>query len=526
MLIIITSDINKEAATYAAYKLFAMPDENIGSQYSTWVGLIYIFNLIVGTGALTLPAVFSRAGWLLGVIVILILGLISFITVTFVIEAMASANAIIKWNRIQNNKREVNLQDSNESEGFESMREASAADSEDTPLVNQQTDNLEVNEITYRHYVIDEKVEMGEMASIFFNKFGVILFYVCLIVYLFGDLSIYCAAVAKTLANVVCTYIPENYTINDTIPDTTPCWKDSKYNRLDAYDNYLSLFIVVMGPFAFFNVQKTKYLQYLTSAMRWLAFSIMIIFALQKIIANGPQGNPPPVNLSGIPRLFGVCVYSFMCHHSLPALVAPISNKGTLNRSLAFDYLLIAFFYLILALTGTFAFAHVDDLYTLDFDPNGGENISNLFVKIIDYFLTLFPVFTLSTNFPIIAITLRNNLQTLFFSQNRNYNIAIKIIIATSVILLPYSVAKYTKDLSILVGITGSYAGTGIQYLIPTFLIYFARRHTSETIGLGITNKFASPFKSNYWLIFVFVWSIACMILVSVNLIEIHLNST
>lgn len=40
------------------------------------VGLIYIFNLIVGTGALTLPAVFSRAGWLLGVIVILILGLI------------------------------------------------------------------------------------------------------------------------------------------------------------------------------------------------------------------------------------------------------------------------------------------------------------------------------------------------------------------------------------------------------------------------------------------------------------------
>lgn len=54
-----------------------------------------------------------------------------------------------------------------------------------------------------------------------------------------------------------------------------------------------------MGSFAFFNVQKTKYLQYLTSAMRWLAFIIMIIFAIQKIIANGPQGNPAAVNLSG-----------------------------------------------------------------------------------------------------------------------------------------------------------------------------------------------------------------------------------
>lgn len=223
--------------------------------------------------------------------------------------------------------------------------------------------------------------------------------------------------------------------------------------------------------------------------------------------------------------MFGVCVYSFMCHHSLPALVAPISNKGTLNRSLAFDYLLIAFFYLILALTGTFAFAHLDDLYTLDFGPRVPGNISNLFVKIIEYFLTLFPVFTLSTNYPIIAITLRNNLQTLLFKQDTRYNFIIRnILVPIFVILPPYFVAKYTKDLSILVGITGSYAGAGIQYIIPTLLVYYARRQTSETIGLGVMNNFASPFKSIYWLLFVFVWSIACMILVSVNLIEIHLN--
>lgn len=60
-----------------------------------------MFNLIVGTGALTLPAVFAKAGWLLGLILICVLAIISYITVTFVIETMACANAINHWRRLQ-----------------------------------------------------------------------------------------------------------------------------------------------------------------------------------------------------------------------------------------------------------------------------------------------------------------------------------------------------------------------------------------------------------------------------------------
>jgi len=40
------------------------------------MGLVYVFNLIVGTGALTLPAVFDRAGWVLGLCLICVLALI------------------------------------------------------------------------------------------------------------------------------------------------------------------------------------------------------------------------------------------------------------------------------------------------------------------------------------------------------------------------------------------------------------------------------------------------------------------
>ncbi|XP_012276110.1 transmembrane protein 104 homolog isoform X2 [Orussus abietinus] len=498
-----------------------MPEQNPRDQYSTWVGLVYIFNLIVGTGALTLPAVFSRAGWVLGLCIILVLAFISFITVTFVVETMASANAIATWRRMQHRKRMLR-----------SIGESgpSNSDSEDTPLVATVPTTPERNEASYRYYVIHEKIEMGEMAGIFFDKMGTTLFYLCLAMYLYGDLSIYGAAVAKSIADVACTYQPTNLTCNETIPDTEKCWEYSPLNRLDAYRISLTVFVLSLGSFVFFDVQKTKYLQMLTSVMRWLAFNIMIIYATKKLIVDGPQGKPVPVNVSGIPGLFGACVYSFMCHHSLPALIAPISNKSKINRFLALDYLTIAFFYLLLALTGAFAFEHLEDLYTLQFGPRESGDCSksnNFFIVTIEYFLALFPVFTLSTNFPIIAITLRNNLQSLFLDSDTTYNICLrKIIFPVLAVLPPYLIAMVTKDLSILVGITGSYAGAGIQYLFPTFLVYYARRKTNKVIGLGVTNKFASPFKGNSWLLFVIFWSIASMILVSVNFIEVHLTSS
>ena len=40
------------------------------------VGLIYVFNLIVGTGALTMPAAFMSAGWLISLITIIVLAFV------------------------------------------------------------------------------------------------------------------------------------------------------------------------------------------------------------------------------------------------------------------------------------------------------------------------------------------------------------------------------------------------------------------------------------------------------------------
>lgn len=253
------------------------------------------------------------------------------------------------------------------------------------------------------------------------------------------------------------------------------------------------------------------------------AFSIMISMAIHLLIGRGPQGHPPAFDVTGMPTLFGVCVYSFMCHHSLPGLITPIRGKSHLGLHLSLNYAIIAIFYLLLAFTGAFAFAQLSDLYTLNFVPTDNENI---FLEIVEYFLALFPVFTLSTSFPIIAITLRNNLQSLFLDTARleSYNFILrKLLFPIVTVVPPILLTYYLEDISILIEFTGSYAGTGIQYIIPTFLVISARRHCTNLLGLGVVNHYKSPFSHVAWAVFVLLWSAMCIILVTVHMFEKNL---
>lgn len=248
----------------------------------------------------------------------------------------------------------------------------------------------------------------------------------------------------------------------------------------------------------------------------------MIFFALKLILTNGARGHPAGFNIKGVPSLFGACVYSFMCHHSLPGILAPLRNKTMVAKILSFNFILICIFYIVLAVTGVFAFERVQDIYTLNFLPYEIINhdfLSALLIA-IDYFLSLFPVFTLSASFPIIAITLKRNLQIIFLdmSQYNRYNVFVRLLFPLLAIIPPFCVTFFTNNLSSLIAFTGSYAGAGIQYIIPVFLVYFARRTCTELLGSGVSNPFQSPFKANNWLVLVLIWCTLCIFLVTVNL--------
>ncbi|XP_058531602.1 transmembrane protein 104 isoform X1 [Ochotona princeps] len=483
-----------------------------GELYSPYVGLVYMFNLIVGTGALTMPKAFATAGWLVSLLLLMFLGFMSFMTTTFVIEAMAVANAQLHWKRTESHKQEEEDDSSTASDSDDIMVQESYERAERRPILSvQRRGSPSLFEIT-------DRVEMGQMASMFFSKVGVNLFYFCIIIYLYGDLAIYAAAVPFSLMQVTCSAIGNDSCGVDADTrhnDTDQCW--GPLRRVDAYRIYLAAFTLFLGPFTFFDVQKTKYLQILTSLMRWVAFAIMIVLALVRIGHGQGEGHPPLANLSGLRNLFGVCVYSFMCQHSLPSLVTPISSKRHLTRLVFLDYVLILAFYGLLSFTAIFCFRgdSLLDMYTLNF-----ARCDVVSLAAARFFLGLFPVFTISTNFPIIAVTLRNNWKALFHREGGTYPWVVdRVVFPTITLVPPVLVAFCTHDLESLVGITGAYAGTGIQYVIPAFLVYHCRKDAQLAFGHGTPNKHRSPFRHTFWVGFVLFWAFSCFFFVTANIV-------
>ena len=244
----------------------------------------------------------------------------------------------------------------------------------------------------------------------------------------------------------------------------------------------------------------------------------MVIIAIIKL-AEGHQGHPKAFNIYGFPTLFGVSIYSFMCQHSLPGMVTPMRSKRNIFVLILVDFALILSFYLVLAYTGAFLFPFevLNDIYTLNFFTQFSRSfkIGRQVLAVLGYYLALFPVFTLSTNFPIISITLRENLKSLAgvlfrrWRGDKPFHKAINKFVFPVLALLPaIGISFATTNVQILVSITGSFPGIAVQYVVPVTLAFAGKYIISKKLNVRYENKYKSPFSYVVFLVVVLVWTV------------------
>ncbi|KAG6623352.1 Transmembrane protein [Phytophthora cinnamomi] len=518
----------------------AVGGPSIGS-YSPLTGFVFIFNLIVGAGALTIPHAFANVGLIYGSVALSVLASVSYVTATFMIEAIAGVNAL------KRRARELGLHASNGDEK-RPVEEFSDSDDDDddahtefVPLMvaNEKQDALEkklrakTHEARF-HFDLSKKMELAEMAELLFSHRGIVAFYACITVYLYGDLAIYAVAVPKSLREIICPRPSADAVV----------WECSdKFNSSDLYRLFVVLFGLLLGPFTFGHVHKTRTLQLVSTVIRHASFGLMIVLAIIGIARGHGRSVADVVSYekpANVATFFGVCIYSFMCHHSVPGLVAPITDKSKVGVVLASAFMAVLSVYFVLCASATFRFLpeDVEDVYTLNFKDYP--------VHAFGYFLSLFPVFTLSASFPLICITLRENIRHLASSMVEStptsdttastglYGFLESNMYALVALLPPLVVAFFTEDVSMLVGFTGAYAGLGIQWIVPTFLVFCLRRrltlewkqmHPMEVAvtrpgtpaARGNRNRFASPFAHQAWLYMVLAFSLVSVVLITIT---------
>eukprot|EP00271_Cylindrocystis_brebissonii_P016414 TRINITY_DN3993_c0_g1_i1.p1 TRINITY_DN3993_c0_g1~~TRINITY_DN3993_c0_g1_i1.p1 ORF type:complete len:523 (+),score=78.09 TRINITY_DN3993_c0_g1_i1:741-2309(+) len=482
------------------------------STYSPVVALIYVFNLVVGTGALALPSVLTSGGWYLGSLFLLLVACLSYVGVTFMVESMAAANAIL----FMDGKAAMPASDDKASGTGEGDSLLAASDVEGASLGK-----------TSSMFEIVKRTELGQMAEMFFPRWGRVFFYAALILYLFGDAAIYCTFVPRSL-------------VGFAYGEAAPPW---------AFSAFLLLFVLLIVPFCFFDFQKTKVLQVGTMAIRNAALLTIVTLAAVAIWREGPRAKGVPnFKIQALPNLFGGAVYAFMCHHSLPGIITPMRQKALIPLVLKTAFIIIFVIYLMLFLSCGIAFGtDSEDPITFNFPPEKYGYVGDL--------LFLFPVFTLSSSFPILAITLRNNLDTLLqlllpprggpqtpreksgllspvASVERSLNRRIAVtLLAVAPPIASCLIAEHNGiDVNSLVGLTGAYAGAAVMFIIPACLVYCSRIATAQHCPLisvdpsasaprlheaHPNNPHASPFRGRKW-----VWALILAAILAIAFIS------
>ncbi|KAL3694962.1 hypothetical protein R1sor_008613 [Riccia sorocarpa] len=470
-----------------------MASSDSSSQFGPVTAFIYLFNFVVGTGVLALPSVLISGGWLLGGIFITIVAFLSYMSLTFVVESMAATNALIFLEREPKKAQFGNTS--------VNAIQISQVNDVKQPLLDSSTSVADCD-----IFAINERTELSEMASRYYNRTGLVLFFSLLIVYMYGDGVIASTVIVRSLVTFI-------------FGEDEPAW---------AFGLLLSIFFIFILPFCFFDFQKTKGLQMVTMVIRNASLVTIIFLAFRAALQKDQLVKQVRLtNFGALPNLFGGAVYSFMCHQSLPGIITPIANKKNIMKLTGAVFGFIYIIYMILFIGCLLAFgADVRDPVTFNFPPQVYGFIGDA--------LFLFPVFTLSSSFPMILITLRNNLDILFqltyggskSSQAEKGDLAKqRQIILTLISVVPPVVCAFLAQhfgLSVdsLVGTSGAFAGCIVMFFIPASFVYLSRKVVKETIEnskapmkyYSTENAYSSPFKGTKWVVALMGWTVVAMV--------------
>lgn len=432
-----------------------------GDRYGATVCSIFMVNMVLGTGPMTLPYAFNQAGIVLGAIFLGVLMFLSFITTTFVVEALATAN------RVRDSKLPLRACPDSLCDSLDEDRE------------------------------IKERLEIGAIAEAVMPRKLSAMPYIVLCVYAYGVLTVYVISGVSSLAKEI-----------------------GFVGGIDSYYIILVCFVLFVTPICFLDFQKTRPLQICIGAVRLIVVVMMMFFMVRWLIRQDKDVESRPIplfNLDGIPDLFGNSAFIFMVHHSIPGLVFPLKDQRHAPRAVAGAFFTCYVVYLVLCLLALWAFdeetwtscpntpSHPCDIQTL-FNMNFASVDENWAAT----FIVCYPILVISV-FPLVAITLRNNLKALRGVTGNGIDF-VNIRYTLLTVVPPFAVACFTRDVQSVMTYIGGYFGFALMLLIPSLLVLHGRKALPEGSAVGLPSPFIGK-TSGKALVYTILVVFACAII-------------
>lgn len=499
--------------------------------YSPLVAYAFTVNMIIGAGILGLPNAFYNGGVILSIILLCIATCLCLITMTYLVEACARAEAFIETytssDSSSSNKFSSTSADSfaiNDSSSLLPVAPASnrlttsgsfssTASNDDYTtiqdkfIIGTSGRKFEVNELCGIFLAIKVKPDSwwnrfaDDKNNIYFAK----RFYeVALFLYNCGAMWLYSSIFASSLSVVIPLTFLSNYdaaigsgTANSTDIGTV-CQNVTSSSALsycvDAYYLFLVLFALIMIPVACMDLTAQRKLQISLTGFAFTCMIIMIITVLVALDKTPYAADLPNVSSSapfldtsrlfekdGFGKIFTTAIVSQVAHPGAPGFVVLVREKQKTRRIFGAALFSTFLFYALLSTLCCMYFSdRVQSVVTLNWKTYSGESLDGstpVWASIISYLIVMFPTITVSAAFPLYTISLAESLVN-SVPVSLSSKISPKVLKYGFRIILtvfPIGGAALVRDVSKVLEFEGL-CGFILAFFAPCLLHYFSKK--------------------------------------------------
>ncbi|CAK4070739.1 unnamed protein product [Aphanomyces euteiches] len=424
--------------------------------YSPLVAYSFTVNYILGVGSLGVPYALYKAGIVFGSIMLIVVSFLSYMTVMWVSETTARA------------------------------RELDAKNSK-TKLLRDPFHFPEVTTLCYR----------------FLGVVGASLYQICLLGLMCGGLLGY----SQVFVNSLVSQLPDFQHSNGIVA---------------------AIFGLIVVPLSCVDLNEQIHVQVIMAIVRFVALTTMIVSATIAIFtgpndsgaavkaAHAPYASTVPlIDLDSFGLLFSTAVFSQLFQHSVPGLLAPLARKDQAKASAIFGSALgtTTLFYLALSLSCCYFFGpKISSSVNLNWAEFswGFEGAVPLWAKFLTLLVVLFPALDTLSVFPLIAITLGDNLAASLKGHCGWFKYK-KVFCRLVASVPPLIVAVMVTDLSVTLKFSGIF-GIYVAFITPALLQLVSQREDPRS------NVYSGPFSSESFVYIVLVFGVVALIIATLQI--------
>ena len=493
-----------------------------------------LLNFVLATAVFTIPFPMHEVGIILGTIILAITCFISVIACTFIIEALALKNSILKQENIILDKAIAEEKQENNDSFDKNEKDKDKDKDKDRPTFLSKTSlasNIdEIKQVEKNDIIKEENQEEQEKdRDVIDDMLGDDLLERSNTFYISKRFEI--SKLSKALPKVgyffvvitIICYLYVGVTSNGIIAGNN--LKDIIGRTLGIDMPDYSYYIIVV---CFFFITITIALNNIKHLKKFSMFIMVMRFVIIFLIMGccfysmGKYGvaefkDIPKFDLSNITVMIGNSLFVFMSHHSIPGMVENFTPQKRLIKLLIIGYIFSLIFIVLYSYIGLFAFSNPN--YKCDKNAEFPIAIQSTFssnflgLPVVGYIINYYPILNVITS-GMQLITLRNNIleaiagcnrelsTKLNFAEKKGLGALLKNFAFNTIVALPpITIGLLLQNIQSLMKYFSSILGFLLMLIVPLLVVnryrnlFYKRKYEFSDLNRSfLTNKYGNIF--------------------------------